>query len=73
VAWVFSDDGVEITQRETTAFAEWDEFDSWRRVGAYYLLHTTPARYVVLPERAIAVERRTDFEALLAAHLKTHP
>ena len=69
VEYALSEPGVEITQAGRTAFAEWSEFVGWRRVGAFYLLHTTPARYLVIPARAVPAERAGDLQALLDAHL----
>lgn len=70
VDWVFSDSGVRIRQEGQDAFAEWDEFYGWRRVGGAYLLHTSRRYFVVLPVLAVPADRRADFEDLLTAHIR---
>ena len=69
VEYAFSEPGVEVTQGERSAFAEWGEFAGWRRVGGFYLLHTSPVRYLVVPARDVPAERAADLEALLDGHM----
>jgi hypothetical protein len=68
--WVFSSDGVRIRQEGQDAFADWDEFYGWRKVGRAYLLHTSRRYFVVLPVLAVPADRRADFEDLLTAHMR---
>lgn len=70
VDWVFAERGVEIRQPSAGAFAEWSEFRAWRREGAHYLLYSGFGRYIVVPVAAVPVERREDFEALLARSIR---
>lgn len=70
VDWVFSEEGVRIRQEGQDAFAEWDEFYGWRRIGKAYLLHTSRRYFVVLPLLAVPADRRADFEGLLTAHMR---
>lgn len=67
--WVFSEDGVVVSRADGDARAEWSEFTGWRSVAGYLLLHTSGARYVIIPWRDAPAGARTDLEALLGERI----
>jgi hypothetical protein len=69
VEYAFSEMGIEVAQGDRRALAGWSEFVGWRRVGGFYLLHTSPARHLVVAARDVPAERLGDLEALLDEHL----
>jgi hypothetical protein len=69
VRYDFADGGVEIEQPGRRAHADWDEFRSWRTVGAFYLLDVSKSRYLLVPKSAVPAAERTALEALFEDHL----
>jgi len=67
--WTFTDDGIVIEQADRNARATWTEFERWRSVSGFYLLHTTARRYVIVSGAGLTGADRTTLEALLTDHL----
>lgn len=68
-SWEFTDDGVIVSREAGGTRAEWSDFTGWRSVAGFLLLHTSGARYAVIPWRDVPPGARAELEALLAKRI----
>jgi hypothetical protein len=68
-SWDFTDDGVIVSREAGDTRAEWPDFTGWRSVAGFLLLHTSGARYAVIPWRDVPPGARAGLEDLLATRI----